>query len=210
MRIGIIGAGKIGGTLAGHFVRLRHEVAVSNSRGPETLEDLVGELGEHGRAMTVRDAVRFGDVVVVSIPFGRYRELPTDGFEGKIVIDANNYYPGRDGHVAELDRDRTTSSELLQEHLLGSHVVKAFNAIHWGRLRSMGRPSGDPRRIGIPLSGDDENAKETVATLIDQIGFDPVDAGSLSEGGRRHQPGTAVFAADLTTDELRARLASLD
>jgi 8-hydroxy-5-deazaflavin:NADPH oxidoreductase len=104
MRIGIIGAGKIGGTLARHFVRLGHEVAVSNSRGPETLGDLVAELGERGRAMTAAEAARFGDVVVVSVPFGRYRELPTDGVEGKIVIDTNNYFPGRDGHSTSWTR----------------------------------------------------------------------------------------------------------
>jgi predicted dinucleotide-binding enzyme len=95
MKIGIIGAGKIGGTLAGHFVRVGHEVAVSNSRGPDTLQDLIGEIGERARAMTAEDAARFGDVVVVSVPFGRYRELPTDGLAGKVVIETNNYYPGR-------------------------------------------------------------------------------------------------------------------
>lgn len=97
MKIGIIGARRIGGTLAGHFVRVGHEVAVSNSRGPDTLQDLIGEIGERARAMTAEDAARFGDVVVVSVPFGRYRELPTDGLAGKVVIDTNNHYPGRDG-----------------------------------------------------------------------------------------------------------------
>lgn len=119
MRIGIIGAGHIGGTLAKHFARVGHEVAVSNSRGPETLEDLVADLGDRARAMTAGDAARFGDVVVVSVPFGRYRELPTDEVAGKVVIDTNNYYPGRDGQFEELDSDRTTSSELLQAHLSG-------------------------------------------------------------------------------------------
>ena len=188
MKIGIIGAGKIGGTLAGHFVRVGHEVAVSNSRGPDTLRDVVAEIGERARATTASDAARFGDVVVVSVPFGRYRELPTDGLDGKVVIDTNNYYPARDGRFDDLNGDRTTSSELLQAHLSGARVVKAFNAISWGRLRDLGRPSGDPRRIGIPISGDDEEAKRTVAHLIDQIGFDAVDAGTLAEGGRKHQP----------------------
>jgi 8-hydroxy-5-deazaflavin:NADPH oxidoreductase len=208
MRIGIIGAGHIGGTLAGLFVRAGHEVAVSNSRGPATLKDLVAGLGERARAMTADEAARFGDVVVVSVPFGRYRELPTDGVAGKVVMDTNNYYPRRDGQVEELDSDRTTSSELLQAHLSGARVVKAFNAIYWNSLRDRGRPSGDPRRIGIPISGDDEDAKRTVAGLIDQIGFDAVDAGTLAQGGRKHQAGGSVYGEELTTGELRARLAT--
>jgi predicted dinucleotide-binding enzyme len=206
MRIGIIGVGNIGGTLARHFVRAGHEVAVGNSRGPDTLKDMVAELGERARAMTAEDAAAFGDVVVVSVPFGRYRELPTDGFAGKVVIDTNNYYPGRDGRFEELDADRTTSSELLQTHLSGSRVVKAFNAIYWNSLRDLGRPSGDPLRIGIPISGDDQEAKRTVADLMDQIGFDAVDAGTLAEGGRNHQPGGIVYTTGLSTGELRARL----
>jgi 8-hydroxy-5-deazaflavin:NADPH oxidoreductase len=208
MRIGIIGAGHIGGTLAGLFARAGHEVAVSNSRGPATLKDVVAGLGERARAMTADEAARFGDVVVVSVPFGRYRELPTDGVAGKVVMDTNNYYPRRDGQVEELDSDRTTSSELLQAHLSGARVVKAFNAIYWNSLRDRGRPSGDPRRIGIPISGDDEDAKRTVAGLIDQIGFDAVDAGTLAQGGRKHQAGGSVYGEELTTGELRARLAT--
>lgn len=143
---------------------------------------------------------------MVSVPFGRYRELPSDGLAGKVVIDTNNYYPQRDGHFEQLDSDDTTSSELLQQHLPAARVVKAFNAILWQHLRDFGRPAGDPARIGIPISGDDEDAKLTVAELIDQIGFDAVDAGRLAEGGRKHQPGSSAYVADLRTDELRARL----
>jgi 8-hydroxy-5-deazaflavin:NADPH oxidoreductase len=208
MRIGIIGAGRIGGTLAGLFVRVGHELAIGNSRGPDTLEELVAALGERARAVTATDAARFGDVVVVSVPFGRYRELAADGLAGKVVIDTNNYYPSRDGHFAELDGDRTTSSELLQQHLADARVVKAFNAIYWEHLRDYGRAAGNPARIGIPISGDDADAKRTVAELIDDIGFDAVDAGALAEGGRKHQPGSPVYAADLRTDELRARVAA--
>jgi 8-hydroxy-5-deazaflavin:NADPH oxidoreductase len=207
MRIGIIGAGHIGGTLAGLFVDAGHEVAVSNSRGPETLAGLVEQLGGRARATSAGDAARFGDVVVVSVPFGRYRELPTEAVAGKVVIDTNNYYPGRDGHLEELDGDRTTSSELLQAHLAGARVVKAFNAIQWMRLRDDGRPAGDPgRRLGIPISGDDEEAKRAVAELIEQIGFDPVDAGTLAVGGRKHQTGAPAYTQGLPTAELRARL----
>lgn len=184
MKIGIIGAGHIGGTLARLFVDAGHEVAVSNSRGLETLAGLVEDLGGGAQAMTAAEAARFGEVVVVSVPFGRYRELPTEGVTGKVVIDTNNYYPQRDGHFEELDSDNTTSSELLQAHLPGSRVVKAFNAILWSRLRDDGRPAGDGERVGIPISGDDEQAKRTVVELIDQIGFDAVDAGKLAEGGQ--------------------------
>ncbi|MGH2747803.1 MAG: NADPH-dependent F420 reductase [Actinomycetota bacterium] len=207
MRIGIIGAGHIGGTLAKHFVDAGHEVAISNSRGPEKLVHVVAGLGGEAQALTAGDAAEFGEIVVVSVPFGRYRELPTDGVAGKVVIDTNNYYPGRDGHFDDLDGDRITSSELLQAHLSDARVVKAFNAINWQRLRDLDRPSGDPGRIGIPISGDDQEAKRIVADLIDQIGFDAVDAGTLAEGGRRHQPESPVYGADLSTAELRAQLA---
>lgn len=208
MRIGIIGAGHIGGTLARAFVRAGHEVAISNSRAPATLDGLANQLGPRARAVTVAEAAEFGDVVVVSVPFGRYRELPAESFAGKVVIDTNNYYPQRDGHFDELDSDRTTSSELLQAHLPGARVVKAFNAIRWDHLGDDGRPAGDPERIGIPISSDDESAKRIVAELIEQIGFDPVDAGTLAAGGRKHQPGSPIYIADLSSRELRARLAA--
>jgi predicted dinucleotide-binding enzyme len=207
VRIGFLGAGHIGGTLARLFTRAGHDVAVSNSRGPLTLADLVADLGERGRAATTEEAVSFGEVLVVAVPFGRYRELPAGGVAGKVVIDTNNYYSGRDGNFEELDDGRTTSSELLQEHLAGARVVKAFNSIQWQRLLDDGRPEGDPSRIGIPISGDDEEAKRTVAGLIDQIGFDAVDAGALGEGGRKHQPGATAYGANLRTSELRELLA---
>jgi predicted dinucleotide-binding enzyme len=203
MKIGIIGAGNIGGTSARHFVQAGHEVAISNSRGPETLRDFVSELGEKARAVAPREAIDFGEVVVVSIPFGRYRELPWEGAEGKIVIDTNNYYPSRDGIFEELDSDAATSSELLAERMKGARVVKAFNAIFWAHLRDMGRPAGDPARIAIPISGDDPEAKRVVAELIDEIGFDAVDMGSLAEGGRKHQPGAPIYTADLPSGKLR-------
>jgi len=207
VRIGFLGAGHIGGTLARLFTQAGHDVAVSNSRGPLTLADLVADLGERGGAATTEEAVSFGEVLVVAVPFGRYRELPAAGVAGKVVIDTNNYYSGRDGNFDELDDGRTTSSELLQEHLAGARVVKAFNSIQWQRLLDDGRPEGDPSRIGIPISGDDEEAKRTVAGLIDQIGFDAVDAGALGEGGRKHQPGATAYGANLRTSELRELLA---
>lgn len=206
MKIGIIGAGKIGGTLAGLFANAGHDVAISNSRGPETLSDVVNELGGRVQAMTAADAAAFGDVVVVSIPLRAYRDMPVRETAGKIVIDTNNYYPNRDGQIPELDDDSTTSSELLQAHLPDSRVVKAFNAIMWKHLADDGRPAGDPERLGIPISADDEDAKRTVSELMDQIGFDPIDAGTLADGGRRHQPDAPGYTMGTRTPELRALL----
>jgi predicted dinucleotide-binding enzyme len=202
VKIGIIGAGHIGGTLAARLVAAGHEVAISNSRGPETLAGTVAG----ARPMTVEDAARFGEVVVVSIPFGRYREVPADAADGKVVIDTNNYYPRRDGQFPELDDGSTTSSELLQAHLPDARVVKAFNAIVWTNLRDAARPRGDPERLGIPFSGDDKQAKRRVAELIDEIGFDPVDAGALAQGGRKHQVGGPAYTKGVPPAELRSRL----
>src|SRR5262245_7036035 len=142
MNIGIIGAGRLGGTLARLWVERGHQVAIANSRGPETLTGLVAKLGPGARALTSADAAEFGDVIVVSVPLGHYREIPVRGTAGKPVIDTNNYYPQRDGHISALDDGSTTSSELLQRHLPGAKVVKAFNQIRWTSLGEDGRPPG--------------------------------------------------------------------
>ncbi|MDO8210368.1 NADPH-dependent F420 reductase [Conexibacter sp. CPCC 206217] len=205
-RIGIVGAGHIGGTLAQLFSAAGHEIALANSRGPETLEATIAGLGPRARAATVADALRFGGVAVVSIPLGRIDELPADGVGGTIVIDTNNYYPQRDGQIAELDADAISSSGLLQRHLPDARVVKAFNAIYWENLRDRGRAAGDPERLAIPISGDDADAKQLVARLIDEIGFDAVDAGTLEEGGRKHQPDTPPYGARVGAEELRGML----
>jgi 8-hydroxy-5-deazaflavin:NADPH oxidoreductase len=201
-RIGVIGAGNIGGTLARHFVEAGHEVAIANSRGPETLEDLVSELGDKAHATTPEDAARFGDVVVVSIPTWRYQEVPTEGLDGKPVVDTNNYYPQRDGQIQELDDDSTTSSELLQRHLPKAHVVKAFNQIVASDLRDNGKPAGTPGRVALPIAGDDADAKKKVAELIDEIGFDAVDTGSLSSG-RLYQPGAELYGSLPSAEKIR-------
>jgi predicted dinucleotide-binding enzyme len=207
MKIGIVGAGYIGATAARLFVRAGHEVAVSNSRGGEGLDELVRELGDKSRATSVEEAARFGSVVLVAVPFGRYRELPAEAFDGKIVIDAGNYYPGRDGQFPDLDAGETTSSELVAGHLRGARLVKAFNTIYYVHLAEqgdIGRPLEDRRAIFI--AGDDREAKEIVARLIEEIGFAPVDTGTLGEGGRRQQPGSPIYNKSITAREARAML----
>lgn len=206
MRIGIVGAGHIGGTLAEELTEVGHDVAIANSRAPQTLRGLVARLGDRGHAATAAEAEGFGEAVVVSVPFGRYDDVPADGVAGKVIIDTCNYYPQRDGHYEELDSGRTTSSELVQRHFPGAKVVKAFNAIRWTDLRERRRPPGAADRMAIPISGDDPDAKRIVAELIDEIGFDAVDVGDLSHGGRKHQPGTPAYGAVLTADDLRAEL----
>ncbi|MDQ1665725.1 MAG: 8-hydroxy-5-deazaflavin:NADPH oxidoreductase [Actinomycetota bacterium] len=207
MRIGLIGAGHIGSTLAKLAVDNGHEVVISNSRGPETLTDLVDELGDSARAGTAAEAATDGDVVVVTIPLKNYRQVPVDELAGKTVIDTNNYYPQRDGQIAELDDGTTTSSQLLAEHLPASRVVKAFNNIRSADLGSQGQPAGTPGRRALPLAGDDEASKKVVSDLIDQFGFDAVDAGRLAEG-RRYQPGTPAYLTRLDADELRTAFAA--
>jgi predicted dinucleotide-binding enzyme len=207
VRIGLIGAGKIGGTLARLLAAQGHEVAVSNSRGPETLADLVAGIGPAARAVTPAEAAEFGEVVVVAVPLGRYQEVPTAGLAGKTVIDANNYYPQRDGHISPLDDDSTTSAELLQKHLPDAHVVKAFNQIRWTNLGADGVPAGTPGRTGIPIAGDDESAKRVVAGLIEQIGFDAVDTGPLATG-RLFQPNSSLYVPNVTAELIRSVVAS--
>lgn len=192
MRIGLIGAGHIGGTLARQAVAHGHDVVVSNSRGPQTLGDLVDELGEHASAGTAQEAAAFGHLVVVSIPLKNYRQVPVEELAGKVVVDTNNYYPQRDGRIPELDQATTTSAELLAAHLPGSRVVKAFNSIRSGDLGSQGEPAGTPGRRALPIAGDDPRAKAVVTALIEEFGFDVVDAGPLAEG-RRFQPDEPAY-----------------
>jgi predicted dinucleotide-binding enzyme len=206
MRIGFIGAGHVGGTLAKLLADAGHEVALSNSRGPQTLAELVERIGDRAQATSVQDAAAFGDVVVVSIPLRSMGDVPVEPLSGKIVVDTNNYYAGRDGRIEELESDRTTSSEMLREHLRGAKVVKAFNTLYFEMLASQGRPAGEPERFAIPISGDDPDAKQVVAGLIDDIGFDTVDAGDLATGGRRQQPGSPVYNVLLTADQMREQL----
>ncbi len=206
MRIGLIGSGRIGGTLARLAVDNGYEVVLSNSRGPESLADLAAELGEHASAGTVAEAAVSGEVVVVTVPLKVYATVPADLLYGKVVIDTNNYYPDRDAHFTELDDGSTTSSELLAEHLSGSFVVKAFNTIYFEDLATQGQPAGTPGRRALPIAGDDASAKAIVIGVIDSFGFDVVDAGPLSEGWR-FQPGMPAYNVRMDVSELRAALA---
>ena len=205
--IGLIGAGHIGSQLARLAVASGYDVVVSNSRGPDTLSALVAELGPKARAATTADAARAGDIVVVSVPLKNYRAAPVEPLAGKIVIDTNNYYPQRDGHIAELDNESTTTAELLQAHLPTSKVVKAFNHIYAAALTTDGQPAGTKNRRALVIAGDDAGAKATVTRLIDQFGFDTVDAGPLKEGWRI-QRGTPGYGPRRTAEELRGDLAS--
>jgi predicted dinucleotide-binding enzyme len=207
MRIGIIGSGNIGATAARLFAGAGHDVAIANSRGPESLAGLAEELGDRARAATVEDAAAYGDVVLVAIPFGRYRELPAAPLAGTIVIDAMNYYPNRDGHFSELDDDSTTSSELLAAHLADARVVKAFNSMYWEVLRDRGRPDEAEDRLALFVAGEDQEAKDRVSGLIEEIGFAPVDSGTLGEGGRRQQPGSPIYAKLITARDAEEALA---
>lgn len=204
--IGFIGSGHIGSQLARLSVRQGYDVVISNSRGPETLSALVAELGPHARAATAAEAARAGDVVVVTIPLKNYGEVPVEPLAGKVVIDTGNYYPHRDGRIPELDNESMTTSELLQAHLPTSKVVKAFNHIYAAALTTDGQPAGSRNRRALVVAGDDATAKAMVVHLLDEFGFDAVDAGPLKEGWRiqRDTPG---YGPRRTAEELRSDLA---
>ncbi|MER7169551.1 NADPH-dependent F420 reductase [Micromonospora sp. NPDC000207] len=204
MRIGIIGSGQIGGTLTRRLRTLGHEVTVANSRGPQTLIPLTEETG--ATAGTVEQAVDGADLVVVAIPLLAVPSLPSPIFEGKVVVDANNYYPQRDGDVAELLDRSLSSSRWTADHLKGARVVKTFNNIRAQHLLERGRPAGDDDRIGLPVAGDDAEAKQMVMELVDALGFDPVDAGTL-DGSWRQQPDTPVYGTDQNAEGVRKGLA---
>jgi len=197
--VGFIGSGRIGGTLARLSVAAGHQVVLSNSRGPDTLAGLAAELGPRARAATTAEAAA-GDLVVVSIPLRAYPSVPARPLAGSVVIDTCNYYPQRDGQIAELDSGSVTSSELIQRHLPDSAVVKAFNNIFFKHLGSLPRAPGAPDRTAMPIAGDSADAKAAVTRYLDSIGYDTVDAGPLAEGWRM-EPGTPVYGAPYGTFE---------
>ncbi|HET7890025.1 MAG TPA: NAD(P)-binding domain-containing protein [Candidatus Sulfotelmatobacter sp.] len=206
MNIGIIGAGHIGGTLTRRFSALGHKVLVANSRGPETLRGLAGETG--ARAVTVEEATRNCDVVVVTIPMKNLPNLPRDLFKGVsdnvAVVDTCNYYPQqRDGRIEAIENGMPESRYVEQQ--VGHPVVKAFNNIYAQHLMDLGQPAGSPKRIALPVAGDDKAAKGVVLRLVDELGFDGVDAGGLDESWRQ-QPGSPVYAQDFDADGVRRAL----
>jgi len=205
--IGLIGAGHIGSQLARLAVQHGYEVVVSNSRGPETLNDLVRELGPRARAGTTQQAAAAGEIVVVTIPLKNISDVPVEPLPGKIVIDTGNYYPERDGHIAELDNEEVTTSEILQRHLPASKVVKAFNHIYAAALTSDGQAAGTPNRRALAVAGNDTDAKRVVTELIDRFGFDVVDIGPLNDSWRiqRDTPG---YGPRRNAEELRRDLAT--
>ena len=207
MKIGIIGAGNIGGTLTRRFTALGHSVFVANSRGPETLTDLAAESG--ATPVTVEQAAQAGDVVIVTIPLRNVSSLPAGLFaktpKNVVVVDTGNYYPQqRDGRIDGIENGITESRWVEQQ--LGRPVVKAFNNIYAEHLDKLGRPPGSPERIALPVAGDDATAKAVVLRLIDELGFDGVDAGGLDESWRQ-QPDTPVYATDFDANGVRSALA---
>lgn len=204
MKIGIIGSGHIGGTLTRRLRSLGHEVTVTNSRGPQSLGDLAAETG--ATAGTLDDTVQGAELVVVAIPLKAVPDLPASLFDGKVVVDADNYYPQRDGDIAELLDRSLSSSRWTQDHLKGARVVKAFNNIQAAHLMEHGKPAGEAGRIALPVAADDEDAKRVVMALVDELGFDPVDAGTLDESWRQ-QPDTPVYGTDRDAEGVRQGLA---
>ena len=207
MKIGIIGSGMIGATAARLFVRAGHQVAISNSRGPASLASLVESLGAKARAASSEDAASFGEVVLVAIPYGKYQTIPEKFLQGKVVVDAMNYYPQRDGRI---EFGGAASTELVGRYLPGARVVKAFNTMYYETLATKGQPE-DPveDRLALFVASDDAGAKAIVSRLIEEIGFAPVDTGSLHEGGLLQQPGSPIYNHPMTGREARAALGRL-
>jgi|SRR5689334_13505448 predicted dinucleotide-binding enzyme len=206
MRIGIIGAGNIGGNLARRFAQLGHEVFIANSRGPETLRDFARETG--AKPVTPAEAARKGEVVIVTIPEKNIPKLPDDLFadtpQNAVIVDTGNYYPRRDGQISEIESGVTESRWVSSQ--LGRPVVKAFNNIYAQHLLERGKPHGTAGRIALPVAGDDKRAKEIVIKLLDELGFDGVDAGGLDDSWRQ-QPGSPVYGTDFDAEGVKEALA---
>lgn len=209
MKIGIIGAGNIGGVLAKRWVSLGHQVAIANSRGPETLRELAAESG--ATPVTVAEAARSGEVVVITIPQRAVPDLPKDLFAGVpdsvIVIDTGNYYPIRDGSIPAIDDGQIESAWVSEQ--IGRPVIKVFNNIYYKSLLEKGTPRGTKGRVALPVSGDPKEARAKVSRLVDELGFDPVDAGGIEESWR-HQPGTPAYTNDLDEARLKEALAAAE
>lgn len=204
--LGIIGAGHIGSQVARVAVANGYDVVIANSRGPETLADLVAELGPRAKAATAAEAAEAGEVAVVTVPLGKIDALPVEQLAGKIVLDTNNYYFERDGHIDALDRGETTTSELLQVQLPTSRIAKAFNHIYAADITTDGTPAGTEGRRALATAGDDAEAVEFVTRFYDEVGFDTVNVGPLSESWRVERDRPA-YVVTQTAEELTANLA---
>ena len=210
--LGIIGAGNIGSNVAKAAIAAGYEVVISNSRGPETLTDLVAELGPKARARTAEEAAEAADLALVAVPLGKIAGVPVEALAGKLVLDANNYYPQRDGRIAALDANESTTSELLQAHLPRSFVVKAFNNISAKHIPVDGLPAGAADRRALPVAGNDGASKQDAIAFLSAIGFDAVDLGPLNESWRveRDTPAyvkrtTAAELTELTKNATRVQ-----
>lgn len=209
MKIGIIGAGMIGGTLARRLVSLGHEVVIANSRGPDTIRELAADVG--ATPVTAAEAARGGEIVVVTIPERAVADLPKDLFAGVpadvVVIDTGNYYPSRDGSIPAIVEGQPESAWVAEQ--LGRPVIKAFNNIYFMSLLEKGTPKGTTGRIALPVAGDPPPARAKVLRLVDELGFDPVDAGNIEESWRQ-QPGTPCYTLDLDAPRVKEALAATD
>ncbi len=209
MKIGIIGAGMIGGTLARRLAKLGHDVVIANSRGPNTIRELAADVG--ATAVTAAEAARHGEIVIVTIPQRAVADLPKDLFDGVpddvVVIDTGNYYPSRDGSIPAIEEGQPESA-WVAEHLQRP-VIKVFNNIYFQSLLEKGMPKGKPGRIALPVAGDSPEVRAKVLRLVDDLGFDPVDAGSIDESWRQ-QPGTPCYTNDLEEPRLKEALAAAD
>lgn len=208
MKIGIIGTGNIGGNLTRRFRQLGHEVAIANSRGPQSLSGLAAETG--AKPVTVKEAVKDRDLVVITIPEAHIKDLPKDLFAGvsedAVVVDTGNYYPrNRDGRIDGIE-DGMTESEWVSKQI-GRPVIKAFNSIYADHLLKNGKPKGAAGRYALPVAGDNKAHKDIVMKLVDQMGFDPIDAGPLNQSWRQ-QPDTPVYGHDLDAAATRRALAA--
>ena len=210
--LGIIGSGNIGSQLARSFARLGHDIVIANSRGPASLEEFAAEVTAAGGGMvtpgTVEEASRAGEIVVLTVPLGVVPSIPSEPLAGRIVIDTNNYYPARDGSIAELDEERLTTAEWVARHLSGSTVVKAFNHIPAADITAHAEPSGSPTRRALMVYGDDDAAVRRVSELVEAIGFDAIVGGPLSDSWRiqRDTPG---YGPRFAAAELREQLAAV-
>ena len=192
--VGFLGTGHVGSTVAKLAVNAGHKVVLSNSRGPDTLRELVGELGQHAEAATSEEAAEKGDLVLVSVPVKAYPTLTAVPLAGKVVMDTGNYYPQRDGQIPVLDTKALTESEYLLLYLPGAEVVKVFNNLTFKHLLNLARPQGSTERSSLPIAGDGTTAKAAVSEFLDSIGYDTTDGGSLADGWRQ-QPGTPAYGA---------------